>query len=180
MKYLLAISLLVFSAMKISDGEIRWSSRPLSWSDFTMLNNGRGSFKAQTYSGIRYSLGERNGKIHIDVEAYFDPRESWVVKGSNTNYLLSHEQLHFDITELHARLLRKAIFDIQGLSRAEFRSGRYWHTVSEAHDRLYNEMVEMQNAYDRETDHSLIRSEQNKWEAKVKEQLDQLIEFSSP
>lgn len=166
--------------MKIGNGEIRWSSRPLSWSDFTQVTQSRGSFKAQTYSGIRYSLGERDGKVHVDIEAYFDPKESWVVKGSNSSYLLNHEQLHFDITELHARMLRKEIFDLQGMNRSDFKAGRHWHTINEAHDRIYNDMVTMQNAYDRETDHSLIRSEQKRWEEKVSAELDQLLEFSSP
>ena len=180
MKYLLTLAAALLIAASVKDPEIRWSSRPISWSDFRTVPGSQGSFKAQTYSGIRYSLTERSGKVYIDVEAYFDPDESWVVRGSSTKYLLHHEQLHFDITELFARKLRQELMDIQGRSSSEFRADRLWRVANEAHDRLYNEMVEMQTRYDRETDHSLRRVEQERWVKQVNDQLDQLIEFSSP
>ncbi len=179
-KYILAFTAFLLIAANVSDREIRWSNRPLTWDDFKPVSRNASSFKAQTYSGIRYSLEDRNGKVYIDVEAYFDPEESWVVKGSNTNYLLNHEQLHFDITELHARKLRQELMDVQGMSVSEFKANKIWRKANEAHDRLYNEMVAMQNRYDEETDHSLKRREQEIWENKVMYELDQLIGFSSP
>jgi hypothetical protein len=180
MKYLLAISLFIFTAGSIGSGEIKWSNRPLRWTDFTQVNRGAGAFKAQTFSGIRFSLDEENGKIYVDVEAYFDPSESWVVRSSQTPYLLKHEQLHFDITELHARKLRKALFDIQGTDRQSFRSARLWHHVNNLHEEIYQEMVDMQNEYDMDTDHSLIRSKQQAWEDSISNALLDHIEFSSP
>lgn len=180
MKYLLAISLFIFTAGSIGSGEIKWSNRPLRWADFTQVNRGAGAFKAQTFSGIRYSLDEKNGEIYVDVEAYFDPSESWVVRSSQTPYLLKHEQLHFDITELHARKLRKALFDIQGTDRQTFRSSRLWHRVNSLHEEIYQDMVDMQNLYDRETDHSLVQSKQLEWEKNITEALLNHIEFSSP
>jgi len=180
MKYVLLLSAVFLVAATISDREIRWSNRPLSWDDFKQVSRNGTSFKAQTYSGIRYSLKDNNGKVYIDVEAYFDQEESWVVRGSNTGYLLNHEQLHFDITELFARKLRAELMDYQGMSASDFRSNRTWRVANEAHDRLYNEMVAMQNLYDEETDHSLRKKEQAYWESKIVNELDQLIEFSSP
>ena len=137
-------------------------------------------FKTQTFSSIRYSLGERNGRVFIDVEAYFDPTESWVVRGSRSEYLLQHEQLHFDITELHARKLRKLLQDHQGMESRKFREKRLWHWVNEKHEEVYQEMVAMQDQYDKETDHSLISSRQKEWESRINKALDDHIEFTSP
>src|SRR5690606_40361550 len=44
--------------------------------------------------------------------SYFNPHLSWVVPASRNDYLLKHEQLHFDITELHARKLRRELANI--------------------------------------------------------------------
>lgn len=48
-------------------------------------------------------------RVVVDVYAYFSPRQSWYHKDMADDHLLSHEQLHFDITELYARKLRKKI-----------------------------------------------------------------------
>jgi predicted secreted Zn-dependent protease len=54
-----------------------------------------------------------NGLLDVLVDANFSPRTSWVRLKDETDQLLEHEQGHFDITELYARKLRKAIRDAQ-------------------------------------------------------------------
>ena len=43
------------------------------------------------------------------VYAHFYPDKSWVIKEQSSEHILNHEQLHFDITELHARKFRKQL-----------------------------------------------------------------------
>jgi predicted secreted Zn-dependent protease len=45
------------------------------------------------------------------VEVEFYANSSWVKAGRKSAELLSHEQGHFDITELYARRMRRAIRD---------------------------------------------------------------------
>lgn len=178
--YLILAGLMsLFIAGSGSESEIHWDEKRLGWTDFKSVRSNGSSFKAQTYSGIRYTLREKNGGVFVDVVAYFVPEESWVVKGSETPYLLRHEQLHFDITELYARKLRKELEPIQGTSSAEFRSNRLYRVAGMAHDRLYDEMVAVQEAYDEETDHSLRRKAQEEWDRKINAWLAELDDYRS-
>jgi hypothetical protein len=49
--------------------------------------------------------------LDIDVAAFFSPSGSWVKPEGKTPELLRHEQGHFDMAELYALRLRKAILD---------------------------------------------------------------------
>ena len=67
------------------------------------------SFVASTSSGIAYSYREVNGdkRIKINVFCNFYPQKSWQSKNDATDYILKHEQTHFDISELYKRILKK-------------------------------------------------------------------------
>ena len=74
----------------------------------------------------------------------------------NEEYLLAHEQLHFDISELHARKLRKALneYEIGRSIRQDLKS---------LYNRIESERVSMQNRFDKETSHSENREEEMRW-----------------
>gem|GEM_PF-6316406 len=56
-------------------------------------------FVASTSSEIVYSCKEVNGdkNIKINVSCNFYPQKSWYSKNDATDYILKHEQTHFDI-----------------------------------------------------------------------------------
>lgn len=95
-------------------GDFTWAQHPtLTWNDFQgpPLKFAPG-LRALTDIGLTPSLECRQGVWDVRVEANFHPAGSWVEprhKGSVE--LLQHEQGHFDITELYARKMRKAIRD---------------------------------------------------------------------
>jgi predicted secreted Zn-dependent protease len=62
-------------------------------------------------TGFKYQLVCRNGLSDIDVAAFFSPSGSWVKLDAKSPELLRHEQGHFDMAELYALKLRKAILD---------------------------------------------------------------------
>lgn len=53
--------------------------------------------------------------VEIEISALFHRDESWMKKEGNneyTEYVLNHEQRHFDITEIHARIFKERLDNI--------------------------------------------------------------------
>jgi predicted secreted Zn-dependent protease len=106
------------------------------------------------------------------ISCYYNPNRSWT-KSKDSDYLLAHEQLHFDITELFVRKLRKQLAefgnDCEGLSKH----------IEDYYNRNYKEFVAYQDRYDRETKHSLNKEKQQFWEEKVSRELKELKSYAS-
>ncbi|MBW2962857.1 DUF922 domain-containing protein [Mesonia aestuariivivens] len=78
------------------------------------------------------------------------------------NRLLTHEQLHFDISELYARKMRKILseFHPKTLNEAKLQLKRIHHKVER--ERIY-----FQNTYDKETQHGTLTKQQQRWQKRV-------------
>jgi len=144
----------------------------LSWADFEaeprmdIVN-----FYALTSSGIIDYKGCKDGVITYKFRAYFEKDESWVKQEAITDYHLAHEQLHFDITELYARKLRKL------LSELEFKCGQekdFERFVAATLENWYNE----QRNYDIMTRHSLNKDQQREWQYRIKMELSLLDNYA--
>ena len=171
MKFLFAIVLgCFFLVTPTNDTEkFHWDeSRPLSWADFQGRPEGPRDFVASTNSGISlsYSIGRQNGRytFDYDVHSNFYPKESWYRPESASEYILKHEQTHFDISELHARKLRLALAGLKVTSN-----------VKEDADAIYREIERdrraMQQAYDEDSDHSKIKESEMQWRLFVASEL---------
>ena len=156
--------------------KIVWSEeRPLTWEDFKAAPNLQSPFHAETSSGISHSFSVKRSDVILDFEyevnTYFRPHESWVKPGENTPYLLGHEQLHFNITELHARKLRKALeaYEIDDNFKQDLRN---------IYDSILKESEKMQHQFDAETRHSQNRDAEMAWRNLVRLELEQLKDFA--
>lgn len=90
--------------------KIVWSKKQkLTWNDFQGRPEGNHSPKvAVTSSNIKISYQYSNkGITSYAVIAAFSKNKSWT-KTRTDKSVLAHEQLHFDITEVYARELRKS------------------------------------------------------------------------
>jgi hypothetical protein len=153
-----------FSPADKFEEEIRWrSNRPLSWDDFRGRPDRRSPMDALTESGISFSWSCNSRGFQHETYSMFVPDKSWVKE--ETPALLRHEQLHFDITELHARKIRKYFDQMRDPCRLG-QSG-----INSAAQKLIRESREMQNRYDRETNHSENEAEQTRWERYVAREL---------
>ncbi|HYC30265.1 MAG TPA: hypothetical protein VEB42_15630, partial [Chitinophagaceae bacterium] len=89
------------------DEMLPWrAERKLVWDDFLSAPQKQGDAVASTSTtlGISYQLKDRT--LSYSITCHFAKRKSW---GSlKTDYILAHEQAHFDITEIHARKLYEA------------------------------------------------------------------------
>lgn len=147
-------------------GKFSYTERgELAWSDFRGKPSNGSSFGASVNTGITYqwSYGkdDRDIELNYQVDSFCYPSLSWVKKGQMSDGLLYHEQLHFDISELHARIMRKRL--------KEYKPGKNIRRDLNKMYKLVERMrVNMQENYDHETDHSRNKESQKKWRKKVK------------
>ena len=156
--------------------KIRWNEqRDLTWADFKAIPDESISFSANTNSGMGYTwnYSNSNGKPELNHEVYtnFYPNLSWVKDIQNEEYLLAHEQLHFDISELHSRKLRMKL--------QEYEIGRnIRQDLKKIYKAVESERVSMQNRFDKETSHSENKSAELQWRKFIAEQLIKYKEFA--
>ena len=145
--------------------EIDWTeSRRLSWNDFKGVVPELKSqeFVAETASELEFQFrsGAFSSALTLDLQCRFITEKSWVRSDAANDYVLGHEQLHFDITELYARMLRKRLQDAQLTSKDQSKAAQMFNTISEEH-RL------RQERYDRQTKHGLLKDQQKQWKAMI-------------
>ena len=163
---------------QMPDTRINWNPTPLTWQDFSGEPDPANRFHANTNTGISYSwsmkqIGEEVEFIY-DVRSFFIPEKSWVKPGKTSDHLLVHEQLHFDISELHARKLRKAMYDFDVKKEKNIKPA-----LQAIYKRTEGERHNMQKKFDAETRHSMNVEAQLKWQNYIQEELKKLEEFSS-
>lgn len=174
------LSLPVFGFGQSEDLKISWSEEAhLTWEDFQGVPLEKTLFHANTNTGLSYSWGLKgtSQKMELDykVESFFYPEQSWVQPASKSEYLLKHEQLHFDISELHARKLRKLLANVEA-SKINKDSRDY---LNKLYENIDKERSAMQNAFDKESNHSLSKEAELKWRQYIAEELNKFKEFSS-
>lgn len=144
-------------------------SRKLLITDFEGEPDEASIGAAATLSGIgmkmQASTLRNNTKVDVMLTVYFDRSRSWM-KGHGKNVTtLQHEQLHFDITAIKACMLK------QQIEQATFSPDNYKQELKEMLDKVQAETGDMQNEYDRETEHGTIIDEQEKWSKRIGELL---------
>jgi len=151
---------------------IQWKENyKLSWEDFQGIPPKQSSFVASTESGIyfSYSTQNTNGTISLTtlVTANFYPKNSWYFPNAVNAVILKHEQGHFDISEIHARELRKK-FAFYTFTE------NYKNELQSMYSETENNRNAMQNKYDIETNHSRILEKQKDWEVFIQKELYRL------
>lgn len=152
---------------------IEWSEdRKLKWSDFKGKPKNLSRNEALTDSGMSIGLKCDDRTSEVSIGCFFDRKGSWA-KDDRTDYLLAHEQLHFDITELFVRKLRKQIAKLGNDCK------KLNDHIEKYYNQNYKEFVAYQNAYDSESNHSLNKEKQAYWEKKVARELEELKSYAS-
>jgi len=175
------ISLIVMSALFIfigtsstSTDTIYWSEEyKLTWNDFKgQPDYNIKSISALSSSGLMHSKGCKDGKIIYEVLSYFEKRESWVKAEAYTDHHLKHEQIHFDITELFARKLRRA------LAEQNFKCGQE-AAFEQYVSKFIQDWHQVQHNYDSTSRHSINREVQAEWSQRIEIELLLLDEYRS-
>lgn len=169
MKLLFVLIFAFFHLPHNNQDKIIWDEdQKLTWKDFKGMPIRSAGFVASTNTGINFgytfSIDKDDIKVKYSVESFFNPEKSWFIPGQVSQNVLNHEQVHFDISELHARMLRK---------RLELR--KFTVKVKSEIETIYvqveSQRKAMQKKFDAETDHSRNYKKQKSWEKQITKQL---------
>lgn len=149
---------------------VYWDDRDLEWKDFKGKTPKNSEFVALTHSAIKLTFGGEGTMLTFYIETVFHPESSWKTKNIS-NYILKHEQGHFDITEYHSRLLRKEVSELK--FRKQENIGKDVEKLFRKH---HEEAEKMQEAYDEDTNHSIDKDKQAEWDLKIAELLEETKE----
>lgn len=172
MKILFSCILLILSFNFNDDPRERFSYQEhsqLTWQDFKGVPPQGAHHFASVNCGMGYSFSSKSidGDIKVDVQvtSYFYPQLSWKKNINESNAaLLSHEQLHWDISELYARKLRAAFTKYVPQKNPK-------KEIDFIFRKFEKDRQQLQSTYDRETNHGLIKDAQEIWSIKIKEEL---------
>nr|WP_321233513.1 DUF922 domain-containing protein [uncultured Psychroserpens sp.] len=157
---------------------IQWNeTKKLSWTDFRGPIEPNSDAVAVTASGITFSFSVKQSNnqflsFEAQANAHFYPEKSWYVKSKGDDHILAHEQLHFDITELHVRQLRYEISKLKISQNIKTELRRL-------HEQANINLAKMQNAYDTQSQNSINKEQQSLWSEFVKAELQKFRAYRS-
>ncbi len=174
LKYFLLLFLLPSFSLFAQNNEeelLEWSAtRRLNWSDYKARPNPNSDAVATTTTVLAVEYNFKNNQFGFIIKSRFSKTRSW---GSHkTDYILSHEQGHFDIAEVFARKLNK------NLSEYTFNKKTYQKDLKKIYEDITDEKEETQNDYDKETKHSINKERQAEWLKKIAVMLDEYADWA--
>ena len=164
------LSTMLFAQSK-DEELLKWDPfKKLTWADYKGSPNPDSDAAASTttYLGIDYNISTNS--FSYKIQSLFSKTRSWGLH--KTPYILSHEQGHFDIAEVFARMLHKK------MSEYKFNRKTYQKDLKKIYEEVTEEKEEVQNEYDRETRHSINKAKQAEWLKKIEEMLEELKEYA--
>ncbi len=168
---LLLLPSIAFAQSK-DEETINWqSSRQLTWSDYKGKPdaNSEAAASTTTYLGIEYRMEDRS--FSWKIQCRFSLTKSW--GRTKTDFVLRHEQGHFDIAEIFARKLHKRMKEYR------FNPSSYQTDLKDIYTSITAEKEAFQDQYDSETDHSRKKDVQEKWLKKIEAMLEELKSFAN-
>lgn len=156
----------------------RLKNDTIIWKQDSLLH--KEDFKARARSngplgvsavGLLLYPGENGGELLFYVEALFIKSKSYLVQFSE--YVLKHEQIHFDISEVYARTLRKRITetDFKKIKNASLE-------INKLYQRTLNELLKEETKYDADTEHGINSAKQKVWNEDITQRLKELDTYS--
>jgi hypothetical protein len=150
---------------------IPWSyTRKLSWNDFQCEPQRHTDAVALTSTSLGLAYQINNSVLTYEINCTFAKDKSWGLL--KTDYILAHEQGHFDITEIYARKLNKA------MQQYQFNASTYKQDINDIYENIVHEKETSQQAYDGQTDHSRNRKVQMEWLKKIESQLAETAPYA--
>jgi hypothetical protein len=168
--FLIVIFLLTLSFKQYDHNTLLWKAdRPLTWDDFNGMPEKRFAAASTHYDILKHIHKDDDKNATVKIEAVFFRHESWKKKEWINDEVLAHEQKHFDIVELYARKLRKALKEttFKNFNELEVKLGTLY-------DKFDKEMDAYQDKYDEESDGSMNGDQQRVWNKKIAKEISEL------
>lgn len=143
---------------------ISWNEgEKLTWADYKgQVKPGTdAAASTATYLGIEYNFNSKG--FGYKITCNFSKNKSWGLH--KTDYILAHEQGHFDIAEIFARKLNRQ------MSEYKFNKNTFKDDLKEIYTSITTEKEKMQNEYDKESNHSINKEKQDEWLKKIEQLL---------
>jgi hypothetical protein len=155
---------------------IGWSAaRRLTVADFQGRAPLGDPLASSTSSNIKADAACKDYVFSSTAQATFDPNTSWFRNPQKASAaLLQHEQLHFDITEVYARIMRQRLQQFAARANCE----KLQPAFNNVTKLVYAEWDREQNRYDQETNHGLNAVRQAAWEKQTAAKLEMLKPFA--
>ncbi len=145
---------------------LNWSpKRPLTWEDFKAVPDAKNPHHALTAANLAVNTKWTEDNLRFQVYCVFLPTESWS-KNKVSAKLLHHEQLHFDLTEVFARRLRKELAQLHGSSQKE--------KARIAVSSVFDDWKAAQHAFDNACEHGLNAAQEHLWALYISQRLQAL------
>jgi hypothetical protein len=175
MPLFLLLSMLLLSFIMNGQEAIPWSEdRLLTWADFQHKAPKHHVASAMSDISFKIDIKSDGELLKVFVGPSFNPDGSWGKENDRNDYLLKHEQIHFDIYEVNARKLRKE------LSTKKLTSVNASSSINNLMEKYNKLNSTVQERYDSETNHSLEVKKQEKWNTEIAAELEEYNDFSSP
>jgi hypothetical protein len=170
---LILISSLSFTFQK-DDNKVYWDlNRPLVWADFKGKPDNSTGNVAFTFSRMDFGYSYISDSATITLNRFFEKNKSWVKEKGRNDYVLKHEQGHFDLTEI---FYRKLVKEIQGY---KFHAKTFNAEFSKLTNTNSDDLNKEQDLYDKETNHSIIEPKQKEWNEKIALQLKEFEPYQA-
>ena len=165
------ISFTDFSEKPEGDSIYYSVNRPLTWNDFqSKIANSR--YDAEVFPTIGYDEHTEviNGIVNIRmaIKVCLPKSACWAKDASRNDYVLNHEQRHFDIAKIAAEHFK------QKLKTETLLADNYDGQINMDYLDAYREMDDLQKQYDGETRHGSDHSEQQRWNEKIDKEMKSL------
>ncbi len=171
---LVSLSIFAQDTTEVSD-RIFWNDwYRLEWSDFQGTPERTEKVAALSSIALPYSYStDGEGAMTVKINVCFLESSSWSIDELENKVLLQHEQLHFDIAELHRRMIVKELVSV------EFTKKNYKEKLDEIVNKNWLESYRlMQDKYDKETNFSRVFKKQIEWNKFVAQQLRNLEDYT--
>ncbi len=166
-----------------SAADVVWNAgQPLTWADFrglppqtptaeaamiAMRISWRVAFTIE-YDPMRQLWIGTVAPAEVTVTNAMDPRASWVRLGAATPALLDHEQHHFDLNEVYARMLVSALTGLSASGTTkDAADAQLRQMIAVAGSRILAALKVMQRGYDDQTGHGTRRGQQHTWDEQI-------------
>jgi hypothetical protein len=151
---------------------IHWRNNyALQWKDFQGTPDSNSAYKATTLTNLTTSISYNDSTFSAKVICVFYKKKSWALGGSQN--LLLHEQGHFNLGELFARKLRKA------LKTLVFNPNTFEADFKKISSRIRIEQNQTNALYDKETNFSRNKQKQLQWDRKIQIELKKLNAYAN-
>ncbi len=146
-------------------------NKKLQWNDFESDSFPGVNISALSAIWLRLEYQVKDKMDWFMVQCIFSKKHS-VSRKNRTDYVLSHEQGHFDIGEIYARNIRESITQLsKSVNKTNYRKL----------DSIYNYWGEKMKAeqirYDKETDYAIDTLRQSEWMVEIKSRLQKLSRY---